>query len=312
MPISIYLTVGILLSLLGFCSLMRIRNKLRTDPNLKKMDFLIIRIALFAVCYVVPCILYIVVCAIEFRLMPNWTEEVLEREQNQNDVINGESIANVYLMLIKHCLTFFIGIATSFWMFNWKTLETWRECFCHSYSPANYSPYNAVKPICPFVHEKQLQQRCDKLDMVVGKNLINLTPTGGNLSHGIVTNNSNKKRPPTLLMKLEQTSADSGSASSFNPKITGPRATNTPKKSSQQSGSASHASKKQTTTKTNDQIEKLNKKETKDLKQAVPGSTTTTPTNTNTNNQNNPSDGGKQQPPKECKLNPHMPIAVYV
>ena len=209
-PISIYLSVGLLLTLFGFLSLMRIRSQLRLDPNLKKMDMLIIRIGLFAVCYIIPCILYLLTCLIEYEQMQHWTQKAMLSKDSRPEN-SGESIANTHLMLFKHSMTFFIGIATSIWMFNAKTLDTWRECFCHTYGTSNHSPYNQVKPISPLSsiesppkHEFY-KNNTNKLDFVGNKAIVvrpnpqkpqKPKPDSGHMSRPV-----KKQRPETLLLK---------------------------------------------------------------------------------------------------------------
>ena len=203
-PISIYLSVGLFLTLFGFMSLLRIRNQLRMDPNLKKMDMLIIRIGLFAVCYIIPCILYLLTCLIEHEQMPKWTQTAM-LSKNSHPENSGKSIANTQLMLFKHTMTFFIGIATSIWMFNAKTLETWRECFCHTYGPSNHYPYNQVKPISPLSSIEKAakadfyKNNSNKLDFVGNKTIA--IRSNQKLESGLMRRAMKKQRPETLVLK---------------------------------------------------------------------------------------------------------------
>ncbi|CAH8464105.1 unnamed protein product [Schistosoma turkestanicum] len=175
-PLLIYLSIGIILMIIGFIALFRIRGTIKLQrPNFvetQKLDKLIIRIGVFGMLYAIPNLIILFSIGYELRDTHLWQLGVAchcyydigeyKQQENSNDF---EPILPVALpawnppkpeyavFMLKHFMSLIIGITSGFWIWSNKTIESWRrfcfnsKCFLFKFNKHHSGSGLLVNPI---------------------------------------------------------------------------------------------------------------------------------------------------------------------
>ncbi|CAH8462921.1 unnamed protein product [Heterobilharzia americana] len=152
LPLLVYLLIGIILMMIGFIALFRIRGAIKLQrPRLvetQKLDRLIIRIGIFGMLYAIPNLVILFCIGYELRDTHAWQLGIACHchydigRQYEGDY-EYEPILPVALpawnapkpeyavFMLKHFMSLVIGITSGFWIWSNKTIESWRR-FCFS------------------------------------------------------------------------------------------------------------------------------------------------------------------------------------
>lgn len=135
-PICILLFVGLFLLLSGFISVFKIRTVMKHEgTKTDKLERFMVRIGTFSVVYIVPQLILIICLFYEQNNSMNWLKTW---KYEKNFCVNAEDCAlkddreyhpRYELFMIKYTCMFAIGIISSGWVLNGKTMASWRS-FC--------------------------------------------------------------------------------------------------------------------------------------------------------------------------------------
>ncbi|KAH8849462.1 Frizzled-8 [Schistosoma japonicum] len=149
-PLVIYLSIGIILMIIGFIALFRIRGTIKLQrPRLVetyKLDKLIIRIGIFGMLYTIPNIIILFTIGYELRNTNLWQLGIAchchyDIGYDNYNMHELEPILPIALpvwnppkplyaiFMLKHFMSLIIGITSGFWIWSNKTIESWRR-FC--------------------------------------------------------------------------------------------------------------------------------------------------------------------------------------
>ncbi|CBY20718.1 unnamed protein product [Oikopleura dioica] len=134
-PLVVYLSAGGLFLIVGFFSLFRIRNtmKKQQDRETKKLEKLIIKIAIFSVLYMIPASIQVFCYFYESEFREAW-----EKELNCHNCGSRFDETSYLIIFLKPAMSFLVGIAAATWICCDKTLRTWKRMCCRQ-SPAALS-----------------------------------------------------------------------------------------------------------------------------------------------------------------------------
>lgn len=135
-PMCIFLFVGLCFLLSGFISVFKIRTVMKHEgTKTDKLERFMVRIGTFSVVYIIPQLIVIICLFYEQKNYLNWLR-TWKFEQNfcYNDntcQLNGDSVVRprYEIFMIKYTCMLAIGIISSGWVLNGKTLASWRDFF---------------------------------------------------------------------------------------------------------------------------------------------------------------------------------------
>nr|XP_057940064.1 frizzled-7-like [Doryrhamphus excisus] len=134
-PLLIYLVAGTSFLVAGFVSLVRIRSIVTLDgTETKKLEKLMMRLGVFGVLSVLPAAIVLACIFYEQTFRPRWeyTWRLMTCKQlsipcpSQNV---PPSTPNLTVFMIKYLMTMVVGIASGFWIWSGKTLQSWRHFY---------------------------------------------------------------------------------------------------------------------------------------------------------------------------------------
>ncbi|CAF3672511.1 unnamed protein product [Rotaria sp. Silwood1] len=135
-PICIFLFVGLCLLLTGFISVFKIRTVMKHEgTKTDKLERFMVRIGTFSVVYIIPQLILIICLFYEQNNYLNWLQTWKHEENfclysincqlNENNKIRPR----YELFMIKYTCMLAIGIISSGWVLNGKTMISWRNFF---------------------------------------------------------------------------------------------------------------------------------------------------------------------------------------
>lgn len=133
-PLGFVLSLGGLLILLGFVSLLRIRRLMKEGGrNTSKLERLMVRIGLFSVLSTVPALTLLACLLYEYHQMPVWkaraTANVVECLAKRGDSSAPcrlqDSIPLEEVFMLKILMSLLVGITTGVWIWSNKTWTAW-------------------------------------------------------------------------------------------------------------------------------------------------------------------------------------------
>ncbi|KAH6927294.1 hypothetical protein HPB50_001255 [Hyalomma asiaticum] len=133
-PLGFVLSLGGLLILLGFVSLLRIRRLMKEGGrNTSKLERLMVRIGLFSVLSTVPALTLLACLLYEYHQMPAWkaraTANVVECLAKRGDSSAPcrlqDSIPLEEVFMLKILMSLLVGITTGVWIWSNKTWTAW-------------------------------------------------------------------------------------------------------------------------------------------------------------------------------------------
>ena len=135
-PICIFLLVGLAFLLSGFISVFKIRTVMKHEgTKTDKLERFMVRIGTFSVVYIIPQVILIICLFYEQRNYSSWLQtwkfESKFCYHDQNCQLNERqpSRPRYELFMIKYTCMLAIGIISSGWILNGKTLASWRNFF---------------------------------------------------------------------------------------------------------------------------------------------------------------------------------------
>lgn len=134
-PICIFLCVGSFLLLCGFISVFKIRTVMKHEgTKTDKLERFMVRIGTFSVVYIAPQLILIICLIYEQFNYSNWLQTWKHENQFCSESkyceLNEEKSRPRYeLFMIKYTCMLIIGIISSAWVLNAKTMASWRIFF---------------------------------------------------------------------------------------------------------------------------------------------------------------------------------------
>ncbi|CAF0904367.1 unnamed protein product [Rotaria sordida] len=135
-PICIFLFVGLCFLLSGFISVFKIRTVMKHEgTKTDKLERFMVRIGTFSVVYIIPQLILIICLCYEQNNYLNWLQTWKYEENFCLNSINcqlndNKKIRPRYeLFMIKYTCMLAIGIISSGWVLNGKTIMSWRNFF---------------------------------------------------------------------------------------------------------------------------------------------------------------------------------------
>lgn len=135
-PICIFLFVGLCFLLSGFISVFKIRTVMKHEgTKTDKLERFMVRIGTFSVVYIIPQFIVIICLFYEQKNYVNWLRTWKSEEKfcynESNCQMNSDSYVRprYELFMIKYTCMLAIGIISSGWVINGKTLASWRHFF---------------------------------------------------------------------------------------------------------------------------------------------------------------------------------------
>ncbi|CAF2431909.1 unnamed protein product [Rotaria sp. Silwood2] len=135
-PLCIFLFVGLCFLLSGFISVFKIRTVMKHEgTKTDKLERFMVRIGTFSVVYIIPQFILIICLSYEQNNYLNWLQ-TWKHEENfcfysidcqLND--NKKVRPRYELFMIKYTCMLAIGIISSGWVLNGKTMISWRNFF---------------------------------------------------------------------------------------------------------------------------------------------------------------------------------------
>ncbi|XP_023221477.1 frizzled-9-like [Centruroides sculpturatus] len=135
-PLCVFFCLGAVFIVLGFVSLVRIRNAMITGGrNIDKLQRLMIRIGVFSVLYSVPAVCVIGCHWYEYTNRPTWEAvamvTALECQlRGDNGCTLRNSIPRQEVYIVKVFMSLLLGITTGVWIWSSKTWNSWGK-FCN-------------------------------------------------------------------------------------------------------------------------------------------------------------------------------------
>lgn len=142
-PLTIFLLLGTLFLVLGFGSLFRIRTIIKHGgTKTDKLEKLMIRIGVFSVMYFIPSIIVVACLFYEQhyfdRWMLSWWDRICMQPSTHYKDVNCQSQQshrrqtdkpNFTVFLLKYAMSMVVGIASGFWIWSGKTLNSWSNFY---------------------------------------------------------------------------------------------------------------------------------------------------------------------------------------
>lgn len=121
-PQFTYLIIGTLFLLAGFVALYRIRLTIQKEglTKIDKLDRFIVRIGILSVFYTIPATCVIGIQFYEYSNRENWTY--------------GRTQPNINLLMLKICMSLFVGIISGMWMWTPKTCTSWKNFYIKTFT----------------------------------------------------------------------------------------------------------------------------------------------------------------------------------
>lgn len=116
-PQFTYLIIGTLFLVAGFVALYRIRLTIQKEglTKIDKLDRFIVRIGVFSVFSTVPATCIIASQFYEYSNRENW--------------LYGRTQPNLNVLMLKICMSLFVGIISGMWMWTPKTITSWKNFY---------------------------------------------------------------------------------------------------------------------------------------------------------------------------------------
>lgn len=122
LPLLVYLVIGIVFWVIGFVALINIREHLSRDPpKARKLCRLVIRIGVYAACYILPNVVLLLLLVYEIVQRNKWEKAAL---QNQK-----APVPSFAAFLLKYLMVFTVGIGSTSWIMTQKTFAAWHKLF---------------------------------------------------------------------------------------------------------------------------------------------------------------------------------------
>ncbi|KAA0195859.1 Frizzled-5, partial [Fasciolopsis buskii] len=138
----VFLFVGVIFLLAGFVALFRIRGALKLQRigmnKTDRLETLMLRIGIFGALYTIPNVIALVCMGYELRNSHIWqlgqmrrcayeTTKAAVREHALNPLPEWILLRPDYIMFpVKHFMSLIIGVTSRFWIWSYKTLNSWR------------------------------------------------------------------------------------------------------------------------------------------------------------------------------------------
>ncbi|XP_065051759.1 frizzled-8-like [Rhopilema esculentum] len=125
-PLLVFLTIGSSFLIAGLLALFINRNVLRKKgARSPKMDRMLVKIGIYAVFFLVPVAITILCHFYEHNNRESW-------EKSKNcPCVRVKDKPKHYVFLVKYLMTLVTGLATGFWVWGTKTVESWRRFINH-------------------------------------------------------------------------------------------------------------------------------------------------------------------------------------
>ncbi|OQV23182.1 Frizzled-7 [Hypsibius exemplaris] len=148
LPLLVCLLAGCFLLLLGFVSLIKVRADLRKeDRAISKMRSYTLRIAVFALSYVLPMVVFVGALLHEYWTLDSWLLTwqdkycaalgmpcLSELAEYSSRKVWPE--APVWAYLCKYMAILFVPLALLYWLVSQKTVTGWKRFCCRGYEAA--------------------------------------------------------------------------------------------------------------------------------------------------------------------------------
>ncbi|CAF1004098.1 unnamed protein product [Adineta steineri] len=135
-PICIFLFVGLCFLLSGFISVFKIRTVMKHEgTKTDKLERFMVRIGTFSVVYIIPQFILIICLFYEQNNYSHWLQTWKYEEKFCSNSLNCQLNDNkkyrprFELFMVKYTCMLAIGIISSGWVLNGKTIATWRKFF---------------------------------------------------------------------------------------------------------------------------------------------------------------------------------------
>ena len=131
MPLLIYLVLGVIFMIVGFTSLINIRQQLQRDPiKSRKLGRLIVRIGVYSALYTVPNVLQLLLFIYVMAEQEDWEDAYVEdsgcKEDESGSCSSSPSFA---AFILRYLALFAIGVFSSSWVMSHKTISAWKKFF---------------------------------------------------------------------------------------------------------------------------------------------------------------------------------------
>ncbi|KAK4472643.1 hypothetical protein MN116_002693 [Schistosoma mekongi] len=164
-PLVIYLSIGIILMMIGFIALYRIRDTIKLQRpriiEIYKLDKLILRIGIYGILYTIPNIIILFTIGYELHNTTIWQLGIACHCHYDIDYIVNNDMPIIEpilpiplpvwnppkpqyaIFMLKHFMSLIIGITSGFWIWSNKTIESWRRFCFHSKCLFKFNKYNS-------------------------------------------------------------------------------------------------------------------------------------------------------------------------
>ena len=133
-PLLLFLTTGIVLLVLGFLGVLKVRAHMRRGGKQEEqqiLEKLMIRIGIFVAVYIIPAAIMIGCFFYELASRPSW--------HPQSENCSSCTRANSAVFMVRVLMFLLIGALTGMWIWSQKTLQSWARllqkcspCYDHS------------------------------------------------------------------------------------------------------------------------------------------------------------------------------------
>lgn len=150
MPLITYLAVGGIFLMTGFISLMKIRKVIRQQASSRaktnRLEKLMIRIIIFSILYVILSSVVIFCYYYEYNERKSWESQFTcpschsntsssrfyfnRSNSNKSHQSQLQQHPMYWLFVMKYVGCLVIGITSGFWIWSWKTLDSWSSFLC--------------------------------------------------------------------------------------------------------------------------------------------------------------------------------------
>ena len=144
LPLTVYLSLGVIFLVVGFTALVNIHRQLQRDPQKsRKLGRLIMRIGIYSLLYITPNIVLLILYLYELAKNEEWQRRYVAECDGTGECTASDA-PTFAAFVLRYISLFAIGVCSTSWILSSKTVAAWKKffcscnCICHEEDPPNH------------------------------------------------------------------------------------------------------------------------------------------------------------------------------